>query len=110
MKTPETILTRTLLLVGLVMMLAVTGVWATAAAGTQTRLPPLAWGGWAVALGIAVVLIAWQARRLVQLEHKLRDAQKAPVRSVFGHYLDPKVVAYLAASDNLVAAWAWRNG
>ena len=75
MKTPDTLLTRTLGLVGLVMVLAVAGVWAAASEGDRTAISTLVWVGGGSALAAAVVLIAWQARRIVQLHRQLREAK-----------------------------------
>src|SRR5712691_3230639 len=101
MKTPDTLLTRTVGLVSVVMVLAVPGVWAAASEGDRTTIPALVWFGGGAALVAAGVLMAWQARRLVQLNRQLREAKTAIVQGAFGHYLDPQVVEHLVESANL---------
>jgi membrane protein implicated in regulation of membrane protease activity len=92
MKTPDAVLTRMLVLIGLIAVLVVAGIWAAASAGALATIPALAWLGGGVALAAALVLVAWQARRMVQLERQLQEAKTAAVQGVFGHYLDPQVV------------------
>jgi len=55
-----------------------------------------------VALVATVVLVAWQARRIVQLDRQLQEVKTEAVQGVFGHYLDPQVVEHLVESANLV--------
>jgi len=102
MKTPDAVLTRTLVLVGLVMVLVVASGWAAASEGDRTTIPVLVWIGGGTALAAAGVLMAWQARRIVQLDRQLREAKMEVVQDVFGRYLDPKVVEHLVESANVV--------
>lgn len=53
-------------------------------------------------LTLPALLVAWQARRLVQLDRQLREVKTAAVQGVFGHYLDPKVLEHLVESANFV--------
>jgi signal transduction histidine kinase/class 3 adenylate cyclase len=102
MKAPDAVLTRTLVLVGLIAVLVVAGLWAAASEGARATIPALAWLGGGVALAATVVLVVWQARRIVQLNRQLREAKTAAVQGTFGHYLDPQVVEHLVESANLV--------
>src|SRR5438445_8129620 len=102
MKTPHTVLSRMLALVGLGVVLAVAGLWATASEGARTAIPALTWLGGGAALAATVVLVARQARRIGQLDRQLQEAKTEAVQGAFGHYLDPQVVERLVESANLV--------